>query len=54
LVGRLPRKPGQAFGSASTLERQDTIASTDDIARQIATLKGRMTALDRERSEIAE
>lgn len=37
------------FGS----ERSKGIASADDIARQIATLKGRLTALDRERSEIA-
>lgn len=34
-------------------ERSKGIASADDIARQIATLKGRLTALDRERSEIA-
>lgn len=37
-----------------TTKRHNTIASTDDIARQMATLRGRLTALNRERSEIAE
>ena len=32
----------------------DTIANADEILRQIAALRGRLTALDRERSEIAE
>ena len=35
-------------------ERQDAITSANDIARQIVTLKGRLIALDLERSEIAE
>jgi hypothetical protein len=54
LVGRLLRKPEQASECISTIKGQDTIACTDDIARQIATLRGRLTALNRERSEIAE
>ena len=40
--------------AVSTAERHDTIANPDDIARQIAVLKDRLTALDRERSEIAD
>jgi hypothetical protein len=35
-------------------ERRDTIANADDIAREIAALKGRLITLDRERSEIAD
>jgi len=38
----------------STAERRDTIANADDIAREIAALKGRLITLDRERSEIAD
>ena len=34
-------------------ERHDTITSADDITREIAVLKDRLSALDRERSEIA-
>jgi superfamily II DNA or RNA helicase len=36
-----------------TAERHDTITNADNIARQIAILKGRLIALDRRRSEIA-
>ena len=54
LVGRLSRRPEQASTSAPTAERHGTIINADDIARQVAILKGRLTALDRERSEIAE
>lgn len=37
-----------------TAERHRTIASADDIARQIAALKDCLTALDRERSEVTD
>src|SRR5262249_10854727 len=37
---------------AGMLERPDTITSGDDIAREIGALKGRLFALDQERSEI--
>jgi hypothetical protein len=46
-----------AFGSRQPTawfsERNDTIASADDITREIAVLKDRLSILDRERSEIA-
>ena len=35
-------------------ERGETIANADDIAREIAVLKDRLTALDRERSKLAD
>ena len=35
-------------------ERGEAIANADDIAREIATLKDRLTALDRERSKLAD
>ena len=38
----------------STTERPRTIASTDDIARQISVLKDRLSTLDRERSGITD
>lgn len=41
------------FGDRYTDERRGTIANADDIARQIAALKGRLITLDLERSEIA-
>ena len=34
--------------------RYDPITTPDDIVRQIAALEGRLTALNKERSEIAE
>ena len=42
------------MAGSSHQDGHDTIANGDDILRQIAALKGRLTALDRERSEIAE
>ena len=53
-MGHLQRRSEQVSRGGPTFERHDTIASTEDIALQIATLKGRLTVLDRERSEIAE
>ena len=44
------RLPEKGF----TAERHRTIASADDIARQIAALKDCLTALDRERSEVTD
>ena len=50
---RLTRLPGQASEAASIVEGDHTIASADEIAQQIARLQGRLTTLDRERSEIS-
>jgi superfamily II DNA or RNA helicase len=44
----------RASKGTCTVERTDTISSTNDVVGQIAALKGRLTALDRERSDIAE
>ena len=61
-VGHIPvkscvaRRPKPRLAAAGSLHENGhhTIAHADDILRQIATLKSRLTALDRERSEIAE
>ena len=50
----LATAPRLGFRECSQTERLDTITRSDDIARQIAALKGRLIALDQERSEIAE
>lgn len=52
--GTLVTAPRPGFRERSQPERLNTITRVDDIARQIGTLKGRLIALDRERSEIAE
>ena len=62
-VGRNPCRIGTSLSAevsdrlperGSTAERHRTIASADDIARQIAALKDRLTALDRERSDVTD
>src|SRR5271165_1190184 len=47
----MPRRPPERD---STATRRHTITGPDDIARQIAALKGRLATLDFERSEITE
>jgi outer membrane murein-binding lipoprotein Lpp len=41
-------------GQALLVQGHDNIANANEITQQIATLKSRLAALDRERSEIAE
>lgn len=53
LNGTLVTAPRPGFRQCSQTERINTITRAEDIARQIVILKGRLIAIDRERSEIA-
>jgi superfamily II DNA or RNA helicase len=53
-IAHLTRAQPRFWLSDLPTERHDTIANRDDITRQIGILKNRLTALDQERSEVAD